>query len=67
MGNRNSHFSNEQIDLLRTCTYFTLPQILKIFKKFQSLAPDIVPSNMTTEGATEVTIPKEVLIEGIPE
>ena len=59
--------SKEQLKTLINTTYFTKAQILTIFKKFQALDPDRIPSDMSTQVAQSVTVPKEVVIKSIPE
>ncbi|KXS15971.1 EF-hand [Gonapodya prolifera JEL478] len=38
MGNKNSHFSDEELDVLEECTFFTRREILKIHKWFKQIA-----------------------------
>ncbi|CAG5117640.1 unnamed protein product, partial [Candidula unifasciata] len=48
------------------CTFFTRKDILRVFKRFQSLAPDIIPLDLTSDESSFVKIPVEV-IENMPE
>ncbi|KAL7028485.1 hypothetical protein ACKWTF_005859 [Chironomus riparius] len=62
MGNKIITFSHEQLDHYQDCTFFNKKEILKVFKKFRNLAPDLVPLEMTTSEALKIQIPKERIV-----
>lgn len=48
------------------CTFFTSKEILRIFSRYQALAPDVVPYDMTGKEAQTVRIPHET-VAAMPE
>ena len=67
MGNRQVVFTNDQYEAITNTTNFSKPQILKLFRKFRSLAPDVIPKSMSAEiNCTHLLLPPE-LIKTIPE
>ncbi|XP_002730829.1 calcium and integrin-binding family member 2-like [Saccoglossus kowalevskii] len=49
MGNKESVFTQEQLDIYQDCTYFTRKEILRLFKRFHCLNPEVVPKDMKNE------------------
>ena len=43
------------------CTFFTSKEILRIFSRYQALAPDMVPYDMTGKEVETVRIPHETI------
>lgn len=66
MGNKQTVFSEEQLDAYQDCTFFSRKDILRIYHRFHDLAPDLVPTDMTTAAAAVFTM--SVLdVERMPE
>ncbi|KAI8774814.1 calcium and integrin-binding family member 2-like [Biomphalaria glabrata] len=66
MGNKESSFSEAQLEAYQDCTFFTRTDILRVFDRFRGLAPDQVPYNMSYNESSMVKIPLDVL-ENMPE
>ncbi|KAL8565250.1 hypothetical protein ACOMHN_001148 [Nucella lapillus] len=57
MGNKVSTFTAEQLEAYEDCTFFTGKEILRVFFRYQGLAPDTVPYDMSGKEARTVRIP----------
>lgn len=57
MGNEVSPFTQEQLEEYQDCTFFTSKEILRIFKRFQELAPSRIPGEMKDGRARKIKIP----------
>ncbi|KAK7467975.1 hypothetical protein BaRGS_00036818 [Batillaria attramentaria] len=66
MGNKVSTFTAEQLEAYEDCTFFTSKEILRIFARYQALAPDKVPYDMTGKEAHTVRI-DNALVAAMPE
>ncbi|XP_020824883.1 calcium and integrin-binding family member 3 [Phascolarctos cinereus] len=64
MGNKQTVFTPEQLDAYQDCTFFTRKEILRLFYRFQDLAPQLVPLDYTSNPG--VKVPYEV-ISSMPE
>ncbi|KAM4758972.1 calcium and integrin-binding family member 3 isoform 3-T5 [Cyanocitta cristata] len=64
MGNKQTIFTQEQLDAYQDCTFFTRKEILRLFYRYRDLAPQLVPLDYTDKPA--VTLPYE-LIGSMPE
>ncbi|KAK7115785.1 calcium and integrin-binding family member 2-like [Littorina saxatilis] len=62
MGNKISTFTPEQLEAYEDCTFFTSKEILHIFSRYQALAPDKVPYDMTGKEAQTVRIAHDVIL-----
>ncbi|XP_076465534.1 calcium and integrin-binding family member 2-like [Babylonia areolata] len=62
MGNKVSTFTPEQLEAYEDCTFFTEKEILRIFSRYQGLAPDTVPYDMTGKEAQTVRIPHAAIL-----
>lgn len=49
-------FTREQLDEYQDCTFFTKKDILRLYKRFYSLNPSKVPSNMQGNRPSIVTL-----------
>ncbi|CAH1103571.1 unnamed protein product [Psylliodes chrysocephalus] len=67
MGNKLVTFTDQQLENYQDCTFFTRKEILRVFKRFREVRPDIVPKQMKKNEAISVRIPLEDSIEKIPE
>lgn len=45
MGQRQSVFDEEQLEMYQDCTYFTREEILKLYRRFSELNPDKIDRN----------------------
>jgi len=59
-------FTSEQLDEYQDCTFFTKKDILRLYKRFYSLNPAKVPTNMQGNRASIVALTFEE-VEKIPE
>ncbi|XP_055332837.1 calcium and integrin-binding family member 2-like [Paramacrobiotus metropolitanus] len=66
MGNAVVTFSQEQLEEYQDVTYFNRNEILSIYRRFKSLAPDDVPMVMTREIAQNFRLSRDDL-EQLPE
>ncbi|KAK2542144.1 Cib3 [Columba guinea] len=64
MGNKQTIFTQAQLDAYQDCTFFTRKEILRLFDRYRDLAPQLVPLDYT--GKPAVTLPYE-LIGSMPE
>ncbi|XP_005141568.1 calcium and integrin-binding family member 3 isoform X2 [Lathamus discolor] len=64
MGNKQTVFTQEQLDAYQDCTFFTRKEILRLFYRYRDLAPQLVPLDYTHK--PDVTLPYE-LIGSMPE
>ncbi|XP_056645797.1 calcium and integrin-binding family member 2 [Diorhabda carinulata] len=67
MGNKLVTFTEQQLENYQDCTFFTRKEILRVFKRFREVRPDIVPKQMKKNEAISIRIPLEDSIEKIPE
>lgn len=63
MGNKISTFTPEQLEAYEDCTFFTSKEILRVFGRYQALAPDKVPYDMTGKEAQTVKIPHRAITD----
>ncbi|XP_064608428.1 calcium and integrin-binding family member 3-like [Liolophura sinensis] len=66
MGNQTSSFSDEQFEAYQDCTFFTRKEIVRVFKRYRELAPNIVPFDMKGDESSQICIPYDI-IEKMPE
>ncbi|XP_041367276.1 calcium and integrin-binding family member 3-like [Gigantopelta aegis] len=66
MGNTVTTFTQDQLEAYQDCTFFTRKDILRIFRRYQELAPDIIPFDMTSNESSQLKIPVDI-IENMPE
>ncbi|KAK6178711.1 hypothetical protein SNE40_011232 [Patella caerulea] len=66
MGNKVTTFTDDQLEAYQDCTFFTRKEILRVFKRYQELAPDLIPFNMTGDESRKIKMPVDV-IEGMAE
>ncbi|XP_018331513.1 calcium and integrin-binding family member 2 [Agrilus planipennis] len=66
MGNKLITFTEQQLENYQDCTFFTRKEILRVFKKFREVDPQLVPSRMTENQSMTVRIPLESM-EKLPE
>ncbi|KAM8876774.1 calcium and integrin-binding family member 2-like [Synchiropus picturatus] len=64
MGNKQSSFTEEQLEALQVCTFFTRTEILRLHGRYRELAPHLVPLDYTSN--PDVTVPLR-LITSMPE
>ncbi|XP_070543565.1 calcium and integrin-binding family member 2-like [Ptychodera flava] len=62
MGNKESIFTEEQLETYQDCTFFTRKEILTLYKRFHSLSPELVPTDMKNEEEYLVKIPYEDIV-----
>nr|XP_023016877.1 calcium and integrin-binding family member 2 [Leptinotarsa decemlineata] len=67
MGNKLVTFTDQQIENYQDCTFFTRKEIVRVFKRFREVRPDLVPKRMKHNEAYSVRIPLEDSIEKITE
>ncbi|XP_018578620.1 calcium and integrin-binding family member 2 [Anoplophora glabripennis] len=67
MGNKLVTFTDQQLENYQDCTFFTRKEILRVFKRFREVRPDIVPKQMKENEAVHIRIPLEDSIEKLPE
>ncbi|CRK89683.1 CLUMA_CG003469, isoform A, partial [Clunio marinus] len=63
MGNKIITFTHDQLDHYQDCTFFNKKEILKVFKKFRNLSPELIPLDMTSPESSKVRMPKERIIK----
>ncbi|KAG9352085.1 hypothetical protein JZ751_020498 [Albula glossodonta] len=64
MGNKQTIFTDEQLDAYQDCTFFTRKEILRLHGRYHELAPHLVPMDYTDE--PDVKLPL-ALIVNMPE
>ncbi|XP_045407145.1 calcium and integrin-binding family member 3 isoform X3 [Lemur catta] len=64
MGNKQTVFTHEQLEAYQDCTFFTRKEIMRLFYRYQDLAPQLVPLDYTSY--PDVKVPYE-LIGSMPE
>ncbi|KAL7980357.1 hypothetical protein Chor_014686 [Crotalus horridus] len=64
MGNKQTIFTDEQLDAYQDCTFFTRKEILRLHGRYHELAPNMVPMDYTKN--PDVKLPLQ-LIENMPE
>ncbi|KAB0406408.1 hypothetical protein E2I00_010172 [Balaenoptera physalus] len=64
MGNKQTVFTHEQLEAYQDCTFFTRKEIMRLFYRYQDLAPQLVPLDYTSY--PHVKVPYE-LIGNMPE
>ncbi|KAJ8926818.1 hypothetical protein NQ314_020666 [Rhamnusium bicolor] len=67
MGNKLVTFTDQQLENYQDCTFFTRKEILRVFKRFREIRPDLVPKQMKQNEAVNIRIPLEDSIEKLPE
>lgn len=66
MGNKQSVFTDEQLNSYQDCTFFTRKEILRAFHRFRDLNPNAVPRQMTGDEPNRIRMPLG-LVENMPE
>ena len=66
MGNKQTIFTDEQLDAYQDCTFFTRKEILRIYERYRELNPELVPRDMTGMGPSTVKMPHQE-VERMPE
>ncbi|CAH0724533.1 unnamed protein product, partial [Brenthis ino] len=66
MGNKVVTFTEQQLEDYQDCTFFTRKEILRVFKRFREVNPELVPKRMTENQAHTIAVPVEE-IEKLPE
>ncbi|KAG7473398.1 hypothetical protein MATL_G00095300 [Megalops atlanticus] len=64
MGNKQTIFTDEQLDAYQDCTFFTRKEILRLHGRYHELAPHLVPMDYTND--PDVKLPL-ALIVNMPE
>uniref|UniRef100_A0A4W3HFE9 Calcium and integrin-binding family member 2 n=1 Tax=Callorhinchus milii TaxID=7868 RepID=A0A4W3HFE9_CALMI len=64
MGNKQTIFTDEQLDAYQDCTFFARKEILRLHGRYHELAPNLVPMDYTHE--PDVKLPIQ-LITNMPE
>ncbi|XP_032804089.1 calcium and integrin-binding family member 2-like isoform X2 [Petromyzon marinus] len=64
MGNKQTIFTEEQLDAYQDCSYFTRKEILRLHGRFMELVPHLVSKD--SSGYCDITIPSQ-LIGTMPE
>ncbi|MEQ2230253.1 Calcium and integrin-binding member 2 [Ilyodon furcidens] len=64
MGNKQTTFTEEQLEAYQDCTYFTRKEILRLHGRYRELAPHLVPLDYTNNPDIRVPLP---LIVTMPE
>ncbi|XP_028306974.1 calcium and integrin-binding family member 2 isoform X2 [Gouania willdenowi] len=64
MGNKQTIFTDEQLDAYQDCTFFTRKEILRLHGRYHELAPHLVPMDYTNEPDCKVPLS---LIVNMPE
>uniref|UniRef100_H9GDU7 Calcium and integrin-binding family member 2 n=1 Tax=Anolis carolinensis TaxID=28377 RepID=H9GDU7_ANOCA len=60
MGNKQTIFTDEQLDAYQDCSFFTRKEILRLHERYHELAPHIVPMDYTRN--PDVKVPKQLII-----
>ncbi|XP_044743638.1 calcium and integrin-binding family member 3 [Chrysoperla carnea] len=66
MGNKLVTFTEEQLEKYQDCTYFTRKDILRAFKRYRDVNPEVVPKQMTDKEPYTIRVPLESM-EKLPE
>ncbi|ESO88192.1 hypothetical protein LOTGIDRAFT_206941 [Lottia gigantea] len=61
MGNKVTTFTEDQLEAYQDCTFFTRKEILRVFKRYQELSPDLIPFNMTGDESRKIKLPSDVI------
>ncbi|XP_051546206.1 calcium and integrin-binding family member 2-like isoform X1 [Myxocyprinus asiaticus] len=64
MGNKQTIFTDEQLDAYQDCTFFTRKEILRLHGRYHELAPHLVPMDYTNDPDVKVPL---ALIVNMPE
>ncbi|KAM4733762.1 calcium and integrin-binding family member 2 isoform 1-T1 [Anableps anableps] len=64
MGNKQTIFTDEQLDAYQDCTFFTRKEILRLHSRYHELAPHLVPMDYTNEPDCKLPL---ALIVDMPE
>uniref|UniRef100_A0A3Q3RVC4 Calcium and integrin-binding family member 2 n=1 Tax=Mastacembelus armatus TaxID=205130 RepID=A0A3Q3RVC4_9TELE len=64
MGNKQTIFTDEQLDAYQDCTFFTRKEILRLHGRYHELAPHLVPMDYTNEPDCKLPL---ALIVNMPE
>uniref|UniRef100_A0A667Y5P6 Calcium and integrin-binding family member 2 n=1 Tax=Myripristis murdjan TaxID=586833 RepID=A0A667Y5P6_9TELE len=64
MGNKQTIFTDEQLDAYQDCTFFTRKEILRLHSRYHELAPHLVPMDYTNDPDCKVPL---ALIVNMPE
>ncbi|KAK3526020.1 hypothetical protein QTP70_012785 [Hemibagrus guttatus] len=60
MGNKQTIFTDEQLDAYQDCTFFTRKEILRLHGRFHELAPHLVPMDYTND--PDVKVPLSLIV-----
>ncbi|XP_006117025.1 calcium and integrin-binding family member 2 isoform X1 [Pelodiscus sinensis] len=60
MGNKQTIFTDEQLDAYQDCTFFTRKEILRLHGRYHEMAPNIVPMDYTQD--PDVKLPIQLII-----
>ncbi|CAG9759418.1 unnamed protein product [Ceutorhynchus assimilis] len=63
MGNKLITFTDQQLINYQDCTFFTRKEILRVYKKFRDIKPDVVPRAMKKNEAYSIKLPVEDMDE----
>ncbi|XP_061708252.1 calcium and integrin-binding family member 3 [Cydia pomonella] len=66
MGNKVVTFTEQQLEDYQDCTFFTRKEILRVFKRFREVNPELIPKSMTENQAHTIVVPVHE-IEKLPE
>ncbi|KAH9513302.1 Calcium and integrin-binding member 2 [Bulinus truncatus] len=66
MGNKQSIFTDEQLDSYQDCTFFTKQDVLRIFDRFKAIDSEISSNMIGQKNYRDFTLPVDK-IENIPE
>ncbi|KAF3854840.1 hypothetical protein F7725_022895 [Dissostichus mawsoni] len=64
MGNKQTIFTDEQLDAYQDCTFFTRKEILRLHSRYHELAPHLVPMDYTNDPDCKLPL---ALIVNMPE
>ncbi|XP_028296623.1 calcium and integrin-binding family member 2-like [Gouania willdenowi] len=60
MGNKQTTFTDEQLEAFQDCTFFTRKEILRLHARFRELAPHLVPLDFTNN--PDVRVPPTLVV-----
>ncbi|XP_050313566.1 calcium and integrin-binding family member 2 isoform X2 [Anthonomus grandis grandis] len=63
MGNKLITFTDQQLVNYQDCTFFTRKDILRVYKKFRDIKPDLIPRVIKGNEAYSIKIPVEYIEE----
>ncbi|XP_050440931.1 calcium and integrin-binding family member 3 [Adelges cooleyi] len=66
MGNKVVTFTEAQLEDYQDCTFFTRKEILRVYKRYRAICPEVVPKKMTGDEPVNIQVPQE-RIEQLPE